>query len=344
VRIPSLRRGDDTGSLPMALLLTLVGMALSALLLPIALTQVQSTRVDARRVNALNAAYAGLEVALGQIRDVPRRTACDPLLNLGLITVGGCSLIGIQLPGIGIDLVSLRTSNGLPCVPLQGDVGAGSTASYKVRVYYLPADPRGKSDDWVSRNDWCSGGTDTVAYALVRSEGTDQGAARTLEATYTFETPYRNSTTGGLINIDLGSDRCMDAGSASPAIGAPLLMRPCAPGSDRQRFLYTPELTIVLAATRTGGSLGMCLQANPELTPNVGVTFQPCASPPDPSQQWILNDNGVFEGLTNGKKPSGYCFNMLNGLVTLGIGACNGPTLNWHAPPDGRPFKDVHEK
>ena len=59
---------DDQGSMPMALLVTLVGMALSAALVPFVVSQVSSTRTIDGAHHALQAAQAGIDVALGQLR------------------------------------------------------------------------------------------------------------------------------------------------------------------------------------------------------------------------------------------------------------------------------------
>src|SRR5919112_154102 len=61
-------RKDDTGSLPLAMLLILVSVSLSTLMTPMVLSQIDSTRVDSRRVHALHAAQAGLDVAMAHIR------------------------------------------------------------------------------------------------------------------------------------------------------------------------------------------------------------------------------------------------------------------------------------
>ena len=51
--------------MPMALLVTLVGMSLSAALVPIVVNQVTSTRTVTARTNALQAAQAGIDVGPG---------------------------------------------------------------------------------------------------------------------------------------------------------------------------------------------------------------------------------------------------------------------------------------
>lgn len=96
-----IRAADDTGSMAMALLLTIVGMSLTALVVPAVVVQSKATAVATRRVDAVNAAQAGLEVALGQIR---------------------------QSGGV---LNSLPNCNGT----LSGAVGGGS-ATYAVTISY----------------------------------------------------------------------------------------------------------------------------------------------------------------------------------------------------------------
>jgi hypothetical protein len=113
-------------------------------------------------------------------------------------------------------------------------------------------------------------------------------------------------------------------------------MANCAAGNARQTFLYNEDLTI-----RLDGSPGMCLTAGQA---GSNVTFQPCTSPPGPGQQWTLNDRGAFEGVTSGLRPTGLCFDLAGSLVVLSVGACGGVSLSWHAPPDGRPFRDIRER
>src|SRR5882757_6113241 len=108
----NIRWADDTGSLIFALLLTLVGISLSALLVPMVLTQVHSTRFAIHRIHALNAAQTGLDVALGHIQ-----AAND---------------------GSGGGVYA-----SLPCGPLAGNVGAGGTARYTVGIDYFAVDPIG---------------------------------------------------------------------------------------------------------------------------------------------------------------------------------------------------------
>jgi len=302
---------DDPGSLPLAMLLTMVGVMVSALLVPMVLTQIESTRDHIRRINALNAALTGVDVALGHIR-----AAND---------------------GFGGGVLA-----GLPCGPLSGDVGVGGTARYQVTIDYFAVDPQGQPDSWIAANRFpcaAGGGTPTMpTYALLRSQGTDQPtgdfgsvASRSVQGTYTFHTTDL-SLAGGLIRVYNSpvSNLCMDAGSDSPAVGDNLRMKHCSPASSEQTFAYNNNLTLVLVSSKTTSlPRGMCLDAGATHAVGSPVQFQPCASATSPQQQWIFNDNANFEGtLPDGITLDGFCFNVQyppsSGGVVLGSALCRG--------------------
>lgn len=277
------RHADDTGSLAMALLLTIVGITLSALLVPMVLTQLGSTRVSAQRADALNAAQAGLDAALGQIR-----AATD---------AGGNGAI-----------------QKLPCRLPVTAVGTASAASYEVTVTYLATDPRGRPDSWLddrANQITCVAGSGTAGaagYAVVRSTGTAGQAHRLLRSTYRFRItnqPIR----GGLIHVT-GTGLCLDAGSATPAAGAGLQVRPCSPDSPQQQFAYDKNLNVYLTSTRVPGSLGLCLDAGTPPHANSPVLLQPCATTTQPQQQWLFNDSANFQGTKDGSKPDNFCFTV----------------------------------
>jgi hypothetical protein len=284
---------DDKGSLPMAMLLTLVGVALSSLMVPVVLTQTGSTREQVERVHALHAAQAGLDVAVAHIR-----AAND---------------------GAGVGVLAK-----LPCGPFSGKVGLGGTARYQVTIDYLATDPRGQSDSWVTANRiTCTAGagaSSLPAFALLRSQGTDHPtgtfvptATRSLRGTYVFHTSNPHIT-GGLIHVWKTStdiDLCLDAGSGSPAAGTNLQIQRCDPTSNRQKFAYNPNLTLVLVSSKTTTNpLGMCLDAGTPHVAGAVVKFQPCSAVTRPQQQWSYNDYGNFEGTTDGTTLDGFCFNV----------------------------------
>jgi hypothetical protein len=317
VPVPRRRRlADDTGSLPMALLLSLVAMSLSALLTPMVLGQVGATRLDARRVHALHAAQSGLDIALGQIR------AADDGAGNGQL-------------------------NKLPCGPFTGKVGGG-TARYRVTIDYFAINPQGRDDAWIALNRMKCESTGTLTatptYALFRAQGTDSATggwtsvpSRWLRGTYTFRTTNENIA-GGLIHVyktPSSTDLCMDGGSGAPAAGTNLQMRPCNPGAINQMFAYNANLTIVLVTSKTPAMpLGMCLDAgNPANNGNV-VQFQPCGPATKIQQQWSINDSANLEGAVNtagGLALSGRCFNVQSPNVPgslVVLGACGGAYNN----------------
>jgi hypothetical protein len=294
---------DDTGSLALALLLALVGISLTALLVPVVLTQLSTTRSYVKRNHALNAAQGGLDVALAHIR-----AANDGAGNGEL--------------------------DELPCGPFAGSLIAGGPR-YRVTITYLAADPRGQTDAWITTNAMTclSGGgvQSTPAYAALRSEGDDQPsgtfvARRTLRGTYQFQTSNQNIA-GGLIHVYQGNpDLCFDAGSASPAAGTNLRLQACDSLSQAQGFAYTDDLNLVLVSSKTTSQpLGLCLDAAP--TSGTLVAFQPCSSPPAARQRWSLNDSSRFQGTTDGINLNSLCFviqtpNSANSLIALG--SCGG--------------------
>jgi Ricin-type beta-trefoil lectin domain len=306
-------RSGERGSIALALLLTLIGVALSSLLVPVVLTQIGSSREDIQRVHALHAAEAGLDVALAHIRAA----------NDG----SGGGVIGL-----------------LPCGPLSGRVGAGGGARYEVTIDYFLTDPRGQSDAWITANRItciASGGTFTTpAYALLRSNGTDVPTGsitsvphRFLYATYTFQTTNQNLI-GGLIHIfktTTGTDLCLDAGSGSPAAGTNLQTQPCDAASAQQKFAYASNLNLVLVSSQVPSMpLGMCLDAGSPHVEDALVKFQPCATTTIPQQQWSINDSANFEGTADGITLDGSCFNVQTPnsagsfviLGTVGKGSC----------------------
>jgi hypothetical protein len=101
---------QDAGSLPLALLLTMLVVSFGALVLPVTLDQVGGTRQTVTRGRALHAATTGLEVAVSAVRAAYR-------------TGGGGD----------------RTL--LPCGPIEGTAGDGAGATYSVTLTYYDDDP-----------------------------------------------------------------------------------------------------------------------------------------------------------------------------------------------------------
>lgn len=311
-------RDEDAGSLAVALMLTLVGVSLSGLLVPVVVDQLRTASEAIRRDRALNAAQSGIEIAMAQIRaaSVVGTTAAAPL-------------VGVR--------------NSLKCFddtnPLTGALGLSSSSRFKVSILYLAKDPAQVTIDPLKDPAGfkaAAGAIDCTTsvvnalgqlvlgvpksvplFALLKSTGTDAAGGgtsfnRTLTATYVFTTTTPNIA-GGLIHVyktATSQDLCLDAGSSSPVVGANVIMKPCSPGSNSQKFGYNANLTLSLSATTVGGALGLCLDAGATHAVGSYVVFQACGSTTLPRQQWSINNSANFEGTTDGRTLDGYCFNV----------------------------------
>ena len=262
---------DDAGSLPMAILLTFLGMTLTAGLVPVVVGQFEDTRFSDARSSALHAAQAGLDVGMGQIRvahGVP--SASDP--------VGGGEL------------------RLLPCGPFSGDVdnGTASRPTYSVSIAYYNANPRTASSTQITCTPG-AGTTVTPAAARLTSTGTDPvtGDSRTLSGTYTFQTTNTN-VAGGQIRA-YSSNLCMEGGTD-------LTMQACVEGDEarqRQFFAYNADLTISLYNSGSEANpRGLCLDGGSPETAGNRVTLRPCANPTQPQQQWNFDSSAGFKGTT----------------------------------------------
>jgi hypothetical protein len=289
-------QGDDTGSLLLALLLVILGSMLAAVMLPMFLTQLSSTQANNRLVHQLDAAEAGVDVALGQIR-----AAND---------------------GHGNGVIA-----SLPCGPFTGTVSTAATERYYVTITYYAANPQGQSASWLSSTSniiRCasggSGAASTPNYALITSQGADSATGsftptpsipvRKLTATYTFTTNNQNIA-GGLIHQYVTSGRtdvCLDAGSALPAAGTPVTMQVCSSGSAQQTWAYTSNLYLQLVSSKTvANPYGMCIDGGSPETGGATVVLQPCGSSVKAQQQWSFNYDQGFQGTTDGVNANGPC-------------------------------------
>jgi hypothetical protein len=291
------RGQGDSGSLIFALLLVFLGTALAGLMTPVLLIALNGTRADQRRVTALAAAQAGIDVIVGQIRAANDGASA----NNGVLSL-------------------------LPCGTLSGSVGVGGAARYQVTVNYYTTDPKGQSASWLSANAiQCvagAGARSAPLYGYMQSLGTDQAAGsfstipvRTLQATYLFKASNQNIA-GGLIRAyktSTSNDLCFDAGSSSPTAGTSLTMKTCSTGSASQTWAYTTNLTISLVSTKTSAfpNGSMCLDAGSNHRTGNLVKVQPCAVGVSWEQQWSLNESANFAGaLPDDSNLDSYCFNV----------------------------------
>lgn len=287
------RRRRDEGSLPIALLVTMVATMLSGMIAAVSASGLSTARSATERPRLLDAAMAGLEVMVGHIR-----AASDGAGN-GVLTA-------------------------LPCGPYAGTVGTGSGAggreTYRVTVQYLDID----ATTAIS----CSPGSGPASiprYAALTSVGTEPstGATRTLTSRYAVGSTnanvaggrFRAWTTVGAVQYP-----CLDAGSATPAAGAAVTLAVCVPGSQQQIWAYNASLQIVLVSSVTlTYPQGLCVDGGPvpHSSTVVPATMQPCLTSNYARQQWNQNDINNLEGTSDGVNLDGHCLNrQFNSIPT----------------------------
>jgi hypothetical protein len=275
-------RRDERGSLPMAMLLTLVAISLSALLVPVVVNQLAATRTSSDRALALEAARAGLSSAMGQLR-------------------------------AATDSAGAGDTDRLPAGPLTGSVGPGGGQRYQVTISYrdlddapltMPSTVQPVSAVVVSTGIAAATGTGTFTV------GTPD--TRTLQATYSFRLSNEIFPGGQIHVVGSSADLCLDAGSKRPAAGTPVVVQSCTGGLAQQLWAYKNDLSIVLASSKTATDLlGMCLDAGSSHVSGAQVKVQRCSStsPPPAAQRWSLNEVANFIGTSNGSVDN-FCFTV----------------------------------
>ena len=244
---------DDRGSLPLAMLLTIVGVGLSGLLAATLNVQFGSSKFTAQRSDALDAAHAGLQVGLGHV----------------------------------------RAANGdktkLPCGPFTGAVTGATRQTYSVVLYYLTLQPPAGNTTWAAANRLsCTGAYLTGGspqFVMLSSTGLAVAGqpARTVTATYTLRVSTIDDIPGGLIHVwsavqPPNPDLCFAAPNASPAVNAVLTVQVCDNTNDAQKFVYAADNQLILAVTRRNGSSQMCLETPSSANSTQPVSFHQCSN------------------------------------------------------------------
>ncbi|MCO8273977.1 ricin-type beta-trefoil lectin domain protein [Actinoplanes sp. TRM 88003] len=292
-----IRLRDSRGSLPLAMLLSLVGVGAAALLGAVVASQVSTTRYDINRSAAISAAQSGIETSLAQMRAVPVNASGDALLAT---------------------VPCAATVTG-PSLKLAGTVSPGQLANFAVNIYYLTSTPPAGTDPetWARSNRLGCGGAGGPSivpmYALISSTGTAGGSTRTLLATYLFQSRTKPNVPGGTIKV-YNSDQCVTApreatGTTPLTVGAPVVLATCDASDPKQSFTYNPTLQVQLKGSEGSPNFpnGACVSAvSVNLTP---VTFADCDATKR-VQIWSLNNRDNFEGTTDGINPNGKCFNV----------------------------------
>jgi type II secretory pathway pseudopilin PulG len=314
---------DDRGSIALLLMVILVGVSLGALLVPMIITQDRTTRFDSTRVQALNAAQAGIDVMLSNIRQAT--------------TGDGSKLPCPVTPLTGpANLPASSTTNGVAAV-------------YSVTVAYYLSDPTQILPPAVTLPTAipCSAGgsltgTAMPSFARLTATGTvppavnGSSGGRTLTSTYQFQT---DNTAGGLIQLTSaisGTPLCLDAGPGTPPPGYLLKVLPCStlnPPVPKQVFAYRNDLTVQLVSSVTPANPnGLCV------TPTSGgaVSLATCQAPgtiPSFTQQWSYNQYGEYQTSIVTSTVNGVlgtqCINLTSPTTgsQLTLATCRDPIL-----------------
>jgi hypothetical protein len=266
--------------MPLALLLTIVAIGLSLVMASIVTGQQVGTRSEMRRASTINAAQAGLDVALGALRTATR--ADRP--GSGDVAALPCN----TEPGAGVLAADPAR------YALTGRVSAGGTATYSTRILYLAARPHSGDIAWAEANALpCVPPLGKLAYAFLISTGVDGPTTRrTLTATYSFTTSRQNANlVGGQIRL-FGKDYetqnlCLAVKAA--AAGAWVVTRTCNGSSALQMFTYEANLNLVLR----NSSPRLCVDGG-SMAVGAAVMLQVCAEADVEQQQWGSNDFSAF--------------------------------------------------
>jgi hypothetical protein len=318
----SLRPGDDCGSLPIALLLTIVGVGLSVVLAGTVGAQQQNTQVELQRADAVNAAQAGIDVALAQIRN-----AVDTTDDSGDIS---------KLPCNKPTTISAQYPNGYA---FTSTVSVNQPATYHTEIYYLASKPAAGDLIWARNNKLtCVVGNGTAVlpqYALIATTGIGgPDATRTLFATYGFSSNLSNpNIAGGQIRVfrysAADTELCFASPVDSPIAGDSLWTKVCDNTSKRQEFAYEANLNLVLVSSRTAANpRGMCLDGGSPPAAGTIVKFQVCAATTIARQQWGQNDLGAFQGTTDGVSLNQFCMNVSSPGTASLVKLARAPSAN----------------
>lgn len=326
VRLP--RPSDDSGNIAMLLMAILVGATIGTLLLATIITQNSATRFDGSRVRSLDAAQAGIDVMLGQLRNST---------------------------SVGTDGTTAGNSDNLPCVPITGPADASGTLTYNVSVSYFTSDPVKGATAMTCTSGYgpydAKTGAHTPRYAKITSLGLDSSKSssaskgRTLTTSYIFQTDDVNIP-GGQIQLypdSSGNKWCMDAGSGTAGVGAAVVLRSCSvalPAPPQQVWAYRSDLSIQLVSSVTAAQpTGLCLDTTPTAHAagdTIVVNACNAVGTAAYNQKWSINDNAHLEGtrsdlltlLPNQSGKDGYCITAAAqiSMQALTLSGCQGST------------------
>jgi len=338
-------RRDDAGSMPIALLITLVGVTLSASLTSLVVGQLTDSRRAADRTAAVAASQAGLDAGLARIRASVTGTAGDatklPCTSLAgnLTALAGTSTATPPRYALSIGYFLVDPSTMIGDLAPIGDLtnlhrlvaGTTTVTSLLTSLGQTVTNTAGLTSAVSSAVGCVDGALPQVPlYGLLRSSGTVGGTTRTLYAIYTFRTTEETIPGGHVVIAGSGGIYCLGAGNASPAAGYAVLAVLCSSSDKQTKFIYPKNLSLSLSLSRSTTSYpyGLCITAASQAN-NVPARFQACAATKSSTQQWSYEVNAqTYYGTSDGVNSSGFCLNMqtpglaLSPIVLKNGGSC----------------------
>jgi Tfp pilus assembly protein PilX len=334
VRKP-LRRAphDERGSLVIVVLIIFTASILVLTAAGIAISQQLMAQRTGQRNDALQAAQAGLDAAIGQLRAANN---------------GSSTGVPQDLPCTGTDGFSLT-----------GSLGESSGASYTSTVtYWQDVEPTSTNiANGTAQSITCYTGLtpsfpDQVPYyAVIKSVGMDPSSSgtfvpsRTIDEIYTFHDTNLNVADGVIEDFDYSTDDlCMADLSAwptqaAPAAGDEMGVELCATaGNPDQTLQYNKNFTLEFTSTASSSN-PLCLQSN--ISGSGGtIAVAQCATPVTSSQQWGINDSGQYEPVNSSGGPASQnvCITEETNSASspLDLATCSGgfsATQTWQPTP-----------
>lgn len=283
---------DESGvALITALLAILVTAMFAIVMLGLLLSQVMPTKLEQATTRTVFAAEAGINAAVGQLRNVP-----------------GSSDAAGNVYG---------DKSKLPCEVVGKVNSDGSDVGYDVTIRYYTENPTGQTDAW--RNDpahklTCTTGygpTKIPTHALITSTGAGLTVAnslgdvsRKIEAVYAFTVTSTNIPGGLVYSWDKATKRetlCLEATDMHAGANVKYVdASTCGSNNSLQLWVYTAQYRIQLAVT-TVPSFGLdalCVTGNPNGSTAVKVTLELCApnaSPTRWNQLWSWSGSATWQ-------------------------------------------------
>jgi Tfp pilus assembly protein PilX len=357
LRLRDRLQGDDPDAgfaMMFTLLLIFIVAALSIAVAGIVYNQVKPTQQQRKTVATVDAAYAGIQVALGQIRSANIAGAG----RLTSLRCTGPSAATFVANGVAALSTAGATFTGTVNTTSGNTASAGSS-SYDVSVAYYTSDPTGQPVLWLQANAMACPLAKVPEFAYLQSHGQINGQAttsgdRTEHATYQFSTTNSNVAGGRIFNN--ARTLCWDVGS-NPGVGTAVTWQPClALGATSQSWNYRQDLTVTWVGASNTANL--CLDyrgyninsaiASSAVRPAVQMTLQKCVNatptitgssfPYQPNQQTQeLATNTGWSGVTAiGERSYGDCVGAANGgsentagsPLYMEYGNCTGVTAD----------------